>query len=403
MADNNQNQNQTQTPQQDELVNGVVGLFHTISGRKTRIVYTNIFTGQLKVKASGLFFNFPWRIRPVTVSLNDQKVDTPERKTHTRTIVNPDGSVSYGPEICYDVDYFLKIEDPVLFMSAVEADGSATIRKDIGDKLDQLIRDYIILESYDALISSGSVNFEQQINQAQAGHQSLAAQLRNDYGVKISSVMLRLKPPRELIDEANKTKVAEQASRTAAAEAQKARITAQGEADVTRITAEAQAEKDKTAGAALAINISSWIAAGMTNEQIAEKLRSEALVNGANPNTIVLANAINSAGAANQGLDPVTIMALFNAMMRQQNVNGQQPTVGQPTSVGQQSVSSSSQPSSVDWSSLSDDFYLTAEDSAKLAAERGVQIQPGGRYHIGLLNADEKTRYVVASQKGRTR
>ena len=155
MADNNQPQ--TQQPQQDELVRGVVGCFHTISGNKTRIVYTNVFTGKLHVKERGLFFNFPWRIRPVTVSLDQQKVDTAERMTHTAST-----GTSTGPSVSYDTDYFLKIVDPVKFVESTESTSPSAIRKTIGDLLDQKIRDYIITQDYATLMQQGAINFATQ-------------------------------------------------------------------------------------------------------------------------------------------------------------------------------------------------------------------------------------------------
>jgi len=400
MADNNQNQQPQQQPQQDELVRGVVGLFHTISGNKTRIVYTNVFSGQIHVKQGGLYINWPWRIRPVTVSLDQQKVDTSERITHTAST-----GTSTGPTVSYDSDYFLKIVDPAKFVESTESMSAAAIRRTIGDLLDQKIRDYIITQDYATLMGRGAIDFATQLN---SGTPSLAQQILDDYGVEVRNIMFRVKPPKNLVDEANKTAEARQAQQTAIAAAERDRLEAEGRARVTAITAGAEKTRIEAEGAALAQNMQKWIAAGMTTEQIAMKLANEALTNGTNPNTVVIAaaNAQNATGT-NPSFDMATMMAMFNTMMRQ---NQQQVSQQQVQQAPQQQVQQAPQQQAqqapqgqVDWDSLPNDFYLTAEDSSALAAERGINIVPGGRFHISNLTPEEKTRYVVASQKGRTR
>ena len=403
MASNNQPQ--AQQHQQDELVKGVVGFFHTISGNKIRIVYTNVLTGNLHVKTKGLFWNWPWRIRPVTVSLDQQKVDTPERVTHTAST-----GTSTGPTISYDTDYFLKIVDPVKFVEATESMSASAIRKTIGDLLDQKIRDYIITQDYATLMSRGAIDFATQLS---SGTPSLAQQISDDYGVEVRNIMFRVKPPKSLVEEANKTALAQQAQRTATAEAERDRIAAVGRAQVTTITADAESQRLQLEGAALAQNMQSWIAAGMTNEQIAVKLANEALTNGTNQNTIVVASAAanGAVAGANPNFDMATMMGLFNIMMQRQQAQPGASVSGINNVVPAQAPAASSaavpqQPDQIDWSSLPDDEYLTAEDSAALAAERKAKNLPnskiltGARLHISLLSAEEKQRYVVASQKG---
>lgn len=402
----NNNQPQAQQTQQDELVKGVVGFFHTISGSKTRIVYTNVLTGNLHVKTKGLFWNWPWRIRPVTVSLDQQKVDTPERTTHTAST-----GTSTGPTISYDTDYFLKIVDPVKFVEATESRSASEIRRTIGDLLDQKIRDYIITQDYATLMGRGAIDFATQLS---SGTPSLAQQIRDDYGVEVRNVMFRVKPPKSLVEEANKTALAQQAQRTATAEAERDRIAALGRAQVTTITADAEKQRLELEGAALAQNIQSWIGAGMTNEQVAVKLANEALTNGTNQNTIVVASAAanGAVAGANPNFDMAAMMALFTQIMqRQQAQNGAAQVSGvnnvaPAPAPAVSSAAASQQPDQVDWASLPDDEYLTAEDSAALAAERRAKnlpdatILPGARFHISLLSAEEKKHYVVASQKG---
>lgn len=395
MADNNQPQ--TQQPQQDELVRGVVGCFHTISGNKTRIVYTNVFTGKLHVKERGLFFNFPWRIRPVTVSLDQQKVDTAERMTHTAST-----GTSTGPSVSYDTDYFLKIVDPVKFVESTESTSPSAIRKTIGDLLDQKIRDYIITQDYATLMQQGAINFATQLN---VGTPSLAQQILDDYGVEVRNIIFRVKPPKNLVEEANKTAHARQAQQTAREEAERQRLEAEGRAKVTEIDATAGAKKMDIETAAVARYIEAVIGAGLTNEQVAAKLVNEALTNGTNPNTIVVASAAangNVAGA-NPDFNMATTMSLFNMMMQRAQQNNNQG-MGQPVQQApvfqQQNVANTR---AIDWDALDDNVYLTPEDSAALAAERGKTIAPGSRYPISMLTDDEKQRYTVAAQKGITR
>ncbi len=415
MADNNANQNAQNGAQNNqstgEFTEGVVGLFHTISGTKTKIVYTNLFTGKIHVKSGGFFFNFPWRKKAVKISLDQQKVDTVCRRTTTVGT----GGTNIGPEVDYDTDYFIKIVDPEKFMDVAYSTSPAQIRRNIGDILDQKVQDYIRSQPYDALIRHSSVNFLSEIGDRVNGvfpPGSLNQELLENYGLEVTKITFKVKPPQELIAEATRTKQAEQATRTAEQESRRREIEAQGQAQVTRINAEAEAEKERLKGAALAQNISGWIAAGMTNEQIAQKLANQELVNGVNPNTIVMAtSAVQQQGflpGQNAGFDMAAMLQLFSKIM-QQNQSQQTPQAPaqeqqtQPESQRQAQTQAQQQPAQVDWSTLPDDEYLSAEDSVRLANERGDNLLPGARYHISYLTDEEKQRYQVAAQAGRTR
>ncbi len=420
MADNNANQNgnNTQNPQQTgEFTEGVVGLFHTISGTKTKVVYTNLFTGKIHVKSGGFFFNFPWRKKPVKISLDQHKIDTICRRATTLGT----GGNNIGPMVDYDTDYFIKIVDPEKFMDVAYSRSAADIKRNIGDILDQKVQDYIRNQPYDSLVRQSSVDFLSEIGARINGAfppGSLNQELLENYGLEVSRITFKVKPPQELIDEVAKTKQAEQAARTAEQERIRKEIEARGQAEATRITAEAEAEKERLKGAALASNIAGWIAAGMTNEQIATKLANQELVNGTNPHTIIMAAAAaqqqsqQAPGVMGNAYDMTLMLNLFNQIMQQNQSQQQQPQqqpqpeqnvqAGQQTGQ-QQSQQQPQQVSQVDWSSLPDDEYLTAEDSARLAAERGETLLPGGRYHISYLTDEQKTRYSVASQRGNTR
>lgn len=417
MANNNANPNpQPQpnpqpAPEHGEFTEGVVGLFHTISGTKTKIVYTNLFTGKIHVKSGGFFFNFPWRRKPVKISLDQHKIDTVCRKTTTLGT----GGNNVGPMVDYDTDYFIKIVDPEKFMDVAYSTSPEQIRRNIGDILDQKIQDYIRVQDYDTLIRQSSVDFLSQIGSRVNGvfpANSLNQELLENYGLEVTRLTFKVRPPQELIAEVTRTKQAEQEAKTAEQESRKRQIEATGQAEATRIAAAAEADKERFKGAALAQNIAAWIASGMTNEQIAAKLANQELVNGTNPHTIIMATAaaqqqVQQGQIGGSAFDMTLMLQLFNQMMQQNQVQQQaqpqaQQTQSQPqtqtqTQTQQQGQAQQQPQASVNWSTLPDSEYLSAEDSARLAAERGETIQAGGRYHISLLSDEEKTRYQVAA------
>lgn len=409
MADNNENQNAQNNQVTGAFTEGVVGLFHTISGTKTKIVYTNLFTGKIHVKSGGFFLNLPWRKKAVKISLDQKKVDTVCRRT---TTIGTGGN-NIGPEVDYDTDYFIKVTDPEKFMDVAYSTSPSQIEKNIGDILDQKVQDYIRSQPYDILIRHSSVDFLSEIGSRANGAfppGSLNQELLENYGLEVTKITFKVKPPRELVEEATKTKQAEQAARTAEQESRRRQIEAEGQAQVTRINSAAEAEKIRLQGDALAQNISSWIAAGMTNEQIAMKLANQELVNGTNQHTIVMAAATQAqAQNGNDAFNATLMMQLFNQIMQQnqayQQAQPQSQPQPQPQPQNQQPPQQQQgQPQSqIDWAALPNDEYLSAEDSARLAAERGQQIQPGGRFHISFLTDEEKTRYQVAAQRGNTR
>ena len=106
--------------------------------------------------------------------------------------------------------------------------------------MDQKIRDYIITQDYATLMQQGAINFATQLN---VGTPSLAQQILDDYGVEVRNIMFRVKPPKNLVEEANKTAHARQAQQTAREEAERQRLEAEGRAKVTEIDATAGAKK----------------------------------------------------------------------------------------------------------------------------------------------------------------
>lgn len=383
MADTNQNPQQQ--AESDELVRGVLGFFHPISGRRTTVVYTNFFTGKIHVKKGGLFLGFPWNVKAVEISLNQQKVDTPERITHTATT-----NGTTGPSVSYDTDYFIKIVDPELFMERAYSTSARQVRKVIGEKLDQKIRDYIVARSYDDLMRQSSVDFLTEVQRVVNGH-SIASEIEDEYGVEIVSIQFKVKPPKALVDEANKRRQEVAAQETASAERLRKQIEEEGKAERLIIEERAKAEAEKQHVEVQAFRVSQMIASGMQSQQVAQVIANEALTNGTNPNTVVIAaaNALNASGSAGPTFDVASMTAMVNAIMNQQR--------SQQSSQQQTQQQSQQQQAFTDWSSLSDEEYLSAEDSVRLSQERGERIQPGGRYHISYLTEAEKARYHVAA------
>lgn len=285
------NQNNNQTIADNQIVQGELGLFNTISGKKTKVVYTNFFTGKVCEFKRGFFINFPWRVRPVKVSLSATKIDTVERTAHTAPPTGTVGTYSAGPSITYDIDYFIKVVDPVKYVEAVESKNAAEIRKNIGSMLDQTIRDYIIKRDYDTLLAMREINVYEELKKDRTGGRpSIAQALKDEYGIEICDIECKLQPSRELLAQADKTAVAEQAVKTAEAEQRRMNIEATEEAKRAKLDADKEAYRVKTV-----------MESGLTSDQVTEIMKNEALTNGSNPNTTIFAGNV---GAGNVMVAP---------------------------------------------------------------------------------------------------
>ncbi len=392
MPDQSQNQNpQNGAQPQQELTEGVVGLFHTISGTKTKIVYTNLFTGKIQVKSGGFFFNFPWRTKPVKISLDQQKVDTVCRKS---TTLGLDGQ-SVGPEVSYDTDYFIKIVDPQKFMDVAYSNSPSQIKKNIGEMLDQKIQDYIRKQSYTAFITQNSVDFLNHIGQRQNGvfpPGSLNQELLEQYGIEVTKITFKVRPPQRLIDEAEKMIQAKQAADRAEID-QKRQIT----------EAKTAAESKKlTSGTDIELFRSKLevLRSTLTPEQTTEYLTTEAIANGTGSTNVNLFKG--DFGGSKPSADTIFLGQTIGAKI-EEGFSRIQSTQA-PQSAPQSQQPRQSTPLTLEqWASLPDDEYLTHEDSLKLAQERKTTIVEGARYRISLLTEEEKTRYQVAAEKGKTK
>ncbi len=387
---NTNNQTVAQVSPSDALIKGHVGFWRTIQGTKMRIVYTTL-TGKIKVKSSGIFLNFPWRLKPVEISLDKKKIDTPERTCNTLGV-----NGSTGPQVSYDTDYYVSIVDSAKFMDAVYShDGqvtSAEVRRFIADKVDQITQDFIRTHDYQRLIASKSVDMMATIGQKTNGSYpagTLNAELLDTYGVEISAVTFVARPPKTLLDEATRTKVEEQKKLTAAQEQERLRVEAEGKAERMGLMATAEAKRVTAVGRAEATAIGAVKGADPTQVALAKEQTKQAQAYAQGTATVY----------AFQGGQPGMMMGM-PGMYGQPGQPAAQ-TVGQPGQ--QQSVRTQPSRRPVDWSILPDSEYLTAEDSAQLAAERGASIAPGGRYHISYLSDEEKQRYKVAAEKGKTK
>ncbi len=398
MADQNQNSQQNQQQNSPaELVRGVVGFFSTVKGSKVKIVYTNVFTGKIKVKSGGLFFNFPWRTSPVEISLEQHKIDTVCRKTTTR-IGN-----DVGPEVDYDTDYFIKVVDPSKFMDSSYSQSVEQVRKNIGEILDQKIQDYIRSSEYDTLIHQPSIDFLDQIGKRTSTGAfptgSLNQFLLEQYGIGVAHVTFKIRLSKEIQDAINARK---QASEQAKAEDEKRKVkvtAAKADAEVKKIQAETDANVARLMGEASGAALRSELEAYkgiIPDEQMGSVVQAREIAK--SKGTII--HSVGGSTATTDALTTGMMMGRGFAMQNtEQPVQQQQPQQQPPAQQQPQQQA----PSQVDWSAVSDDEYLTAEDSAQLAAERKTTILPGGRYHISYLTEEEKKRYCVASAKGKTK
>lgn len=399
MAGQNTNQNPTQNPNETLITTGIVGLFHTISGTKTKIVYTNLFTGEIKVKSGGFFFNFPWRKKAIKVNLDQQKIDTSEKQAFTLGGTAPNGAVQVGPQVSYDTDYYVRVVNPEKFMDSAYAGSASQILKTIGDILDQKVQDYIKTQQYDTLIAHNSVDFLNQIgNRALTGAfpaNSLNQQLLDTYGVEVTKITFQVKPPQQLVEAAAKTRQAVEDQKRIKIEQETERMRIETEADRIKKLSDARAQETREVGKAKAEVLGDTASAlGQTLDPTATKdvMVADAFANGSNKGIMTIGGSGTQQTMDVAALGQIIGQTIANALPTQQQA-------GQQLQAGQQQQPQ--QP--FDWASLPDTEYLTAEDSAALAAERGKGIQPGARYHISYLTADEKKRYCVAADKGKTR
>ncbi len=382
----------TPTEQNHDIVRGVVNFFNVVGRTNTKIVYTslggNVVVDQGFRLFRGLYLNFPWKRRAVRVSLTNHTLDTESKETFTLGV-----NGANGVKIGYDADYQIRIVDVEKFYSVADSLGNGNdlsintkeIYKLIQNLLEQRVLEYIHSRTYDDLMRLQSVDLQSAINMPGTnGATSLMQYIRDNYGVEVSRITFQLCQPKALSEEATKTRVVEQEKLTALQQQQKLKIEEEGRAERTRIMTDVQAEQVKKMGEAEAAAIGSINGADPTRvaEAKEETKRAQAYASG------------TATVYAFQGGQPNMVMGMpgmMNGMPQQQ--------VSQPA---QQPVSQVST-QSVDWNSLPDDEYLSVEDSAQLSAERGKAILPGARYHYSYLTAEEKTRYKVAADKGKTK
>lgn len=399
MADNNTNNPSEELMRQrnEQIVNGgkVRGPFVTVK-TGTVLVATNMFTGQIIEKSMGLKIIWPW--------LRDARISS----THSQPLFTPTSSTltSDNLRVSFDTDYMFKIVDQTKYASRVMANREGTSMneeaiKTIGRILDQLVKDHIRQQNSDSFRQTTSLSLNNLLGTQLGNGRTVEDDLEENFGIKITKMLIKdITLPKEITEAAAQAKEAEARRaieiKDAEAQAKITRTTAQAEADKTKMLAEAQAEQ-----------IKQMLAAGLTETSMATKLANEALTNGTNPHTIVLAaaQAKGQAAQSNPQFDMAAMLALFNQMMQQNQQNVQSVQTAASTAQQTPTPPPASPEPTVDFASLPDDEYLTAEDSIVLARERGEEsrLAPGGRYHISFLTDDQKARYSVAAQKGKAK
>lgn len=293
------------------------------------LISTNVFTGKITVLGekrksdgtiarearSGLYLKLPWHKDYKIISTQSQPLLTPSSSTLS----------SDNIRITYDTDYMFRVVDPVAYERAfiATANNSTVARdviKDIGKRLDQIVADYVKEQDSEDLYRMTSENLLSKIGDAEK------AVLRNDYGIEVTKMLLtEIKLPREITEQAEiaKRDDIKRENDLKNARAEKAIKEMQAEADATQII--------KT-GEAMASKIKSWRDSGLSSEQVAYSLVQETLVNGANPNTIIMAgnqlgNSLNS-----QSFDMAAMLAAFSSVMQhlgQNNNNTVSPAQNQ--------------------------------------------------------------------------
>lgn len=388
-------------PDFEQVITGKVGLFGHIIGDKAQIVYSNLLSGDIHVKGKGIFFNFPWKVKAVQISLDDYRIDTKPRAIQTK---DPNGS-GFGPEVFVDADYTVRIADSEKFMNAVYGNNNQNIsasyvRSMIGIKLDEMVAIYIKNLTYEEAVRQTSPNLMMLLNQIENNGLSIKQNLFNLYGVEVADMTVLINEDEKLKNARKDTKEAEEKKKTSAIENATRLERAQTDSAIEKIKGETAAQVE---GAKFAARKDALTDEQLSAEQTTDIIKAESLANGQGTTRVFYSTGDAGVSQTVMGADvfgQVVGDALKETLsqFQQQSQPAQQQTQQQQTQSTQ---------ANVDWSKLPDTEYLSAEDSARLAAERGEQLLPGGRYHISLLNDAEKQRYHVAAQNnnqnGKTR
>lgn len=397
MANENQPSEELRRERLEHIVSSgkVKGPFVTVK-QGTVLVATNLFTGRIVEKSPGLTVIWPWLRSPRISSTHSQALFTPPCTTLT----------SDNLTVSFDSDYMFKIIDQKTYEARVMATREGTSMseeaiKTVGRILDQLVKDHIKAQNSDSFRNTTSISLDGLLTTTLSNGRTVEEDLEENFGIKITKMLIKdISLPKEITEAASKQKAAESRRNMEIRDAE-------AKATVTKTIADAEAYATTTLAEAKGNEIKQMIDSGLSPDAVAIKLANEALTNGTNPHTIVLAaaQAQNQIGAQfgnNSSFDMAVMIQLFNQMMQQ---NHDKPAVP-PTSVPESSAPAEQQAateSTIDWASLSNDEYLSAEDSLTLAQERKVEIKPGARFHISLLTDAEKARYKVVAEKNRTR
>ncbi len=397
MADtsqNNQNQNNqnNQQPQKETLARGFLGLFSVVTPPK-KIAYAGL-DGEITVVSKGLFFKFPWFIKPIEIVVGDgmkAKIDTPKRTSITRAA----RGTAVGPEVEYDTDYRYKVVDAEKLARFIygQRDGITDergLKEIVGDKIDQAVSDYIRTTDYNTLLSkSTSVDYLARLVGRRGGSgtfdpSSLNAEFLDKYGIEVTDVYLSIRPPQALVDAAKQQKQTE-------LERERRKVEAEGQAAVMDIQSQAEAKKIQTLGAAQVSvdkqSLEAAVTSGVTPD-VAYGEREKTRRAGSYKNATVFEGV--------GGMAPMMGYPMFGGYQP----GSYQAGSGQSTTILSPLLSKTPQEQEEYYRNLSDDEYLSVEDSAALAAERGVVPKLSGyRFSIRQLTEDEKKRYHAASAK----
>lgn len=342
MAIENNNENEQYYVNDSEYItNFSHETFKTITNGVV-LVRINKFNGKITVDDKpGLKISFNPFVAQKTYTTLPQKLNTPPADAYTA-----DGN---GSRIHYDTDYMYVISDPKKFATIELNEESKNVRRStmdiVGERLDNIVRGYVSRNKLNDFIGKGNIDI---LNDPIC--ESDLDKIDTDYGIRVTEMLItKIELPKEIADQLDKNKISE-LKKVEAENAKQVEITkAEGDAEARKINAKADAVAKEYNATAEATRLSKIIKEALVATQaangdvkymcdsIGQMIVNEGLVNGSNPNTVVLAtNAANSAlqqSVTSNGLDlNVMIPTLMAAMHKINNIQNSNSNNQQPVS-----------------------------------------------------------------------
>lgn len=378
MAENVQNKEKIdkEKPVEKQRENKFRWKFYETSDVGTKLVRVNKWTSNVYgVERNGIHINIlPW-LKQKIYNLQEQKFDTPHASSLTS-----DGN---GVSVDYDTDYMYVISDPVKLAEQENGEKhnleSTRVKQNICDKLDNIVRDYVVSHSRNDIVGKGSINILSDF----AAKEKIK-EIKKDYGIEITQILIKnVRLPKNIEEQLQKNEELKLKKKQMEYENEIEIQKAQTAQAVTKINAEGEADRiNRIIAASAGVSKDSGIPASIMAEAVGQKLANEALVNGSNPNTTVIAtNAVNYSSGQNSNnngnYDLNAIMsAAIAAVANNQNKNGGNGSVNNNSNAGvyggNQNYDSKFTPSSI--------TFLSDEELAVLEQGGFIDQNVIGRY-----------------------